>query len=65
MLSVLKVTQDCPPAKWLYVPIQDFKKNSEIDWSKSIHEVDLQLYTKYGLTDEEISFIEANVKEME
>lgn len=64
MLGVLKITQDCPGPKWAYVPLQDFTSNSDIDWSKSIHEIDLQLYRKYGLTAEEINFIETNVKEM-
>ena len=35
-----------------------------IDWSKSIHEIDLQLYRKYGLDENEIEFIEIHVKEM-
>ena len=64
MLSVLKVTQDNTPGKWKYVPLQDFTSTSDIDWSKSIHEIDLQLYKKYGLTQEEIDFIESHVKEM-
>ena len=64
MLGVLKITQDCPGPKWKYVPLQDFTDNSDIDWSKSIHEIDLQLYRKYGLSVEEINFIETNVKEM-
>lgn len=64
LLSVLKVTQDNTPGKWAYVPIQTFGFSSDIDWSKSIHEIDLQLYKKYGLNQEEIDFIEKNVKEM-
>lgn len=64
-LSILKVTQDNPPEKWKYVPLQDFTSNSDIDWSKSIHEIDLQLYKKYGLDEKEIEFIETHVKEME
>lgn len=65
MLGVLKVTQDITPSKWKYVPIQDFTDKSDIDWSKSIPEIDQQLYKKYGLSPEEIDFIETNVKEME
>lgn len=38
--------------------------NSDIDWSKSIAEIDQQLYRKYNLSAEEIMFIEENVKEM-
>lgn len=64
MLSVLRTTQDTTPYKWKYVPLQDFTSASDIDWTKSIHEIDLQLYRKYGLSKEEIDFIEANVKEM-
>ena len=64
MLSILKKTQDITPYKWIYVPLQDFTSSSDIDWSKSISEIDQQLYKKYGLSEEEINFIETNVKEM-
>ncbi|MBE5919507.1 MAG: hypothetical protein E7272_06635 [Pseudobutyrivibrio ruminis] len=65
LLSVLKITQDIVPSKWAYVPLQDFTSSSDIDWSKSIPEIDQQLYRKYGLTEEEIEFIETHVKPME
>lgn len=64
MLGVLKVTQNNAKPAWFFVPYQDFSSNSDIDWSKSIHEIDLQLYSKYGLSQEEIDFIETNAKEM-
>ena len=64
LLSVLKVTQDNTPGKWEYVPLQDFTSSSDIDWSKSVHDIDLQLYRKYGLDEKEIEFIESHVKEM-
>lgn len=64
LLSILKITQANTSQKWLKVPLQDFTPASDIDWSKSIHEIDLQLYIKYGLSDEEINFIETHVKEM-
>lgn len=65
MLGILKVTQNNPKETWQYVPMQDFTDNSDIDWSKSVHEIDLQLYKKYGLSDEEIAFIESKVKPMD
>lgn len=65
MLGVLKVTQHNSPEKWEYVPLQDFSENSDIDWSKPIADIDQQLYKKYGLTQEEIDFIEKNVVPME
>lgn len=65
LLGILKVTQHITPAKFKYVPLQDFTSSSDIDWSKSVHEIDEQLYDKYGLTKEERDFIETHVKEME
>ena len=64
-LGVLKVTQNCAKPMWRYVPLQDFTPSSDIDWTKSIPEIDQQLYTKYGLDENEIQFIETHVKEME
>lgn len=64
LLGVLKVTQDNDKGVWKIVPLQDFTASSDIDWSQSIHEIDLQLYRKYGLDEKEIDFIETHVKEM-
>ena len=65
LLGILKVTQDVSPRVWSLVPVQDFKDGSDIDWSKSVSEIDQQLYRKYGLSQDEIDFIESHVKEME
>lgn len=64
LLGTLKITQNNSSDVWKNVPLQDFTKNSDIDWSKSIPEIDQQLYAKYGLTAEEIGFIESMVKPM-
>lgn len=65
MLGTLKVTQDNPRETWQNIPLQDFTNASDIDWSKCISEIDKQLYTKYGLSPEEVKFIEKTVKVME
>lgn len=65
MLGVLKVTQDNSKTVWRYVPLQDFTENSDIDWTRSVAEIDAQLYTKYALTPDEIAFIESTIKPME
>lgn len=65
LLSILKKTQNVTPGNFTYIPLQDFTPDSDIDWSKSIAEIDQQLYKKYGLTPDEIKFIETHVKEME
>ncbi len=45
--------------------MQDFTSESHIDWSRSIPDIDRQLYAKYGLDADEIAFIETKVKPME
>jgi len=65
MLGILKATQHNPPPKWKYVPLQDFTPGSDIDWSQPVVGIDRQLYAKYGLTEEEIAFVETHVREME
>ena len=64
LLSILKVTQNGNKPVWKMIPIQNFTPTSDIDWSKPIPEIDQQLYTKYGLDEKEIQFIEIHVKEM-
>ena len=65
LLGILKVTQDNKRGVWKYVPLQDFTNHSDIDWTKSVHEIDLQLYDKYGLSADERNFIETHVKAMD
>ncbi len=64
MLGILKITQHNAAPTWRYVPLQDFMSSSDIDWQQSVAEIDVQLYKKYGLDENEISFIESHVKEM-
>ncbi len=53
------------PYSFLYY-LPDFDTIYEsIDWTKSISEIDKQLYKKYDLTQEEIDFIEKTIKPME
>jgi hypothetical protein len=65
MLGIMKVTQSNARPMWKHVPLQNFTAASDIDWSQSIAEIDQQLYAKYGLSPDEIDFIESHVKEME
>lgn len=64
LIGTLKVTQDNPKETWANVPLQDFTENSDVDWSQSVANIDRQLYKKYELTDEEITFIESMIKPM-
>lgn len=40
LLDVLKITQDNNPATWANVPLQDFTEQSDINWRKSITQID-------------------------
>ena len=64
LLGTLKTTQHNSKATWANVPLQDFTPSSDIDWSKSIAEIDEQLFDKYGLDEQERNFIRTKVKEM-
>ncbi len=64
LLGIKKVTQDNSKNVWSMIPLQDFTHSSDIHWNLSINGIDIELYQKYNLTQEEIDFIETNVKEM-
>lgn len=62
--SLAKITQHGTSKTYVFVPVQDFSNSSDIDWSKTSCEIDMQLYEKYSLDNEEIEFIESHIKEM-
>lgn len=55
LVLLIKNTQDATSRVYQFVPLQDFSK----PWT------DEELYAKYGLTEEEIAFIESMIKPME
>lgn len=55
MVLLKKNTQHAPARVYSFVPLQDFSKS----WT------DEELYAKYGLTDDEIAFIESMIRPME
>ena len=65
LLGTLKATQHSPRDTWANVPLQDFTTSSDINWSASVADIDQQLYRKYGLSADEIAFIEKMIKPME
>ena len=62
--SLAKSSQDATSKTYKFVPIQDFTEKSDIDWTKDVSNIDLQLYEKYKLSKEEIQFIEESIKPM-
>ena len=55
MMSLVKNTQNISKSSYRFVPLQDLSK----PW------IDEELYIKYGLTQEEIEFIESMIRPME
>ena len=55
LLSLAKISQHGTGKTYQFIPVQDFSRA----WT------DADLYAKYGLTDEEIAFIESMIKPME
>lgn len=45
-----------------YVSIKDLTENGDINWNKSVEEIDRQLYKKNDLEDTEIAFFESMIK---
>ena len=64
LVLLKKNTQHATSKVYSLVPIQDFTSTSDIDWSQSVADIDHQLYAKYGLTEDEVAFIESMIKPM-
>ncbi|MFR1620756.1 Eco57I restriction-modification methylase domain-containing protein [Megamonas funiformis] len=62
--GIAKSSQDATAKTYQFVPLQDFSDESDIDWSKSIAEIDQQLYAKYKFSKDEIDYVESKIKPM-
>ena len=54
LIAMVTATQHLARSNFRFVPVLDFTRS----WTDS------DLYAKYGLTDEEITFIESTIKSM-
>lgn len=59
-----KASQDASSKTYRFIPLENFTNESDIDWSKSIDEIDEQLFDKYGLSNEEKEHIKISIKDM-
>ena len=64
LVGIKKNDQGASRGVYEFVPLQDFTNSSDIDWTKTITEIDQQLYRKYKLTNDEVAFVESSVKPM-
>ena len=49
---------------FVFVPMQDFSANSDLDWTLPVDKLDQQLFAKYGLTPEECEEITSTISPM-
>lgn len=64
MVTLVKSSQNTTQIVYRFVPLQDFTSESDIDWTKSIDEIDEQLFNKYNLTEDERNHIKSSIKDM-
>lgn len=58
------MSPNTPRDIWSNIHLQDSTEASDIDWSKGVADIDAQIYAKYGLTDDETTFIESMIRPM-
>lgn len=65
LISIKKKTQHAPSSVYQFVPLQDFTSKSDINWTANIGDINKQLYKKYSLDEDEITYIEKKIKPIE
>ena len=62
LISQIKKTQNAARNVYKYVPCFDFKSNNQIDWDKSLNDIDNQIFNFFKLSNDEIIYIKKSVK---
>ena len=62
LVSQMTATQHITRSNFCFVPNQCFGRDADIDWNQSVAEIDCQLADKYGLSAEEVSYIDSTIK---
>ncbi len=65
LLVGVRKNKNMTQSTYSFVPMQDFRNDSNINWNNPIEEIDKELYKKYNLSEEEINFIESMIKPMD
>ena len=58
LVGLVKASHRLNTNVYRLVPLQDFTKNSDIDWDKDVKNIDQQLYDRYKLSKREIDCID-------
>lgn len=64
LISLAKANQNGTRSTYLFVPMQDFSLNSDLNFDTSTNNLDAQLFTKYHFSNEEIDHVNNHIKDM-
>ncbi|MDT2874176.1 Eco57I restriction-modification methylase domain-containing protein [Lactococcus lactis] len=64
LISLAKANQNGTRSTYLFVPMQDFSLNSDLNFDTSANNLDAQLFTKYHFSNEEIDHVNNHIKDM-
>lgn len=64
IVSSIKITQSAPSKTYKFVPLENTSSKSDINWDKTIEEIDIQLFKKYKLSKDEIRYIDKKISYM-
>lgn len=64
LISLAKANQNGTRSTYLFVPMQDFSPNSDLNFDTSANELDTQLFKKYHFSNEEIDHVTTHINYM-
>lgn len=64
LVAAVKISQACPNRCYQFVPIQDFSSKGDIDWTKTIDEIDDYLFDKYHFTKDDITYTKETISKL-
>lgn len=65
LISLAKANQNGTRSTYLFVPMQDFSSESDLDFDTTTSMLDVQLFAKYNFTEREIEHVKQSVQDME
>jgi hypothetical protein len=62
LVSFINSTHNGGKKAYKLIPMQNFTNESDIDWNNTVENIDIQLFKKYKLTDNEVEYIREKCK---
>ena len=65
LVASIKISQSAPNRVYKYVPLENFRKDSDVPWEKNIDGIDEFLNKKYKLDKKNVEYIQKMIKPMQ